>query len=79
MTGLIMTNQHEMYKVRTHDSGNEEWQCSECDRRLVFEVGALRRVVLDEGNSLAQHFGYGMDLELSSEVASGGEDKTTLH
>jgi hypothetical protein len=79
-----MTNQHEMYKVRTHDSGDEEWQCTECERRLLFEVETLTRIVLQEGNSLAQHYGYGMDVEMTSRVASGDEDELheytpTLH
>ena len=87
MTGSIMTNQHEMYKVRTHDSGDEEWQCSECERRLVFEVETLTRIVLQEGNPRAEHFGYGMDLAMTSSVTSADEDypeepqhdKPTLH
>lgn len=80
----IMTNQHEMYKVRTHDSGDEEWQCTECERRLLIEVETLTRIVLEEGNSLAEHYGYGMDVEMTSIVANAGEDepvqfKPTLH
>lgn len=55
-----MLEQHEMHPVATYESGAEEWLCSECGRRVRFQLVPFQRTVLIQGDNQIRHWGGGV-------------------
>jgi hypothetical protein len=53
-----MNQQHEMILEKTHPSGEDEWYCPTCGRRMLMDYGPrLRKVILQAGDESAIHSG----------------------
>jgi hypothetical protein len=48
---------HEMVLERTHSSGEEEWYCPKCGRRMTITWQPWKKIVLEPGDIYAAHGG----------------------
>jgi hypothetical protein len=52
------TRPHEMFLIRIHTSGAEEWHCPTCGRRFLMHwPPAYKKIVLEAGDEYAAHIG----------------------
>ena len=50
--------QHEMVLKMTHPSGEDEWYCPTCGRRLLMDYGPVfKKTILETGDEYALHSG----------------------
>ena len=70
-----MSLQHKMHRIRIHESGAEEWQCTECDRRILFELTPFSRTIIAEGENDIPHHGGVLGSVLSVRVSTGSARK----
>lgn len=68
-TQMLKLERHEMEFVSTHPTGGQEWQCTECARRIVMrhdpERSTLETIELNVGDRRAAHFGRRGGVEMS--------------
>jgi hypothetical protein len=64
--------QHEIVFDKTHSSGEDEWYCPTCGRRLLMNYGSgFKKTVLEAGDEYAVHSGAKGGLRMGSvQVAS---------
>ncbi len=75
-----MCEQHEMNRLKTHDTGAEEWLCDDCGRHLVIRPEPLSRIILNQGNEKIAHTGGVMNMATTTKDGIENEQaKNTLH
>jgi hypothetical protein len=53
-----MNEHHEMILEKTRPSGQDEWYCPTCGRRMLVDYGPrLKKVILEAGDEYAIHSG----------------------
>jgi hypothetical protein len=52
-----MTEQHEMILEKTHPSGEEEWKCPTCGRRMIISWQPWKKDITEQGDLYAAHSG----------------------
>lgn len=56
--------QHEMVLEKKHSSGDENWYCPTCGRRMIISWYPWKKVVLEPGDIYAAHSGSKGGLKL---------------
>ena len=64
---MIEQQKHEMILEKTHSSGEEEWYCPTCERRLLLTMPPnYRKIILNTGDEFAIHSGSKGGLRMGS-------------
>ena len=63
--------QHEMILEGTNESGEENWYCPTCGRRMTITWHPWKKVVVEQGNLYAAHSGSKGGLKLGIQVTQG--------
>ena len=75
-----MSEQHEMNRTKTHDTGVEEWLCDDCGRHFVIRPVPLSRIILNQGDEKIAHTGGVMNkIESVQDGSANGKTKNTFH
>ena len=69
--------QHAMQLVTTRPTGEEEWQCPRCGRRVLMQwTPSFERTILEAGDEYVVHSGSKGDLQLGSPQLVEDEETT---
>ncbi len=73
-----MTEQHEMVLEETKSTGEENWYCPTCGRRMIITWDPWNKVVLEQGDFYAFHNASkgGMSLK-STQIRPANEEDTS--
>lgn len=52
-----MTEQHEMVLEETESTGEENWYCPTCGRRMMITWNPWKKVIIEQGDVYAAHSG----------------------
>ncbi len=52
-----MTEQHEMVLEETKSTGEENWYCPTCGRRMIITWKPWKKIILEQGDAYAAHSG----------------------
>jgi hypothetical protein len=70
--------QHEMILEGTNESGEENWYCPTCGRRMIITWHPWKKVVLDQGDFYANHSANKGGLKLgSTQIMPVNEDSAS--
>ncbi|RKS73480.1 hypothetical protein BZB76_4172 [Actinomadura pelletieri DSM 43383] len=73
-----MYRTHEMRKIRTEQSGREEWACPTCGRRMLLRWPPhYEKQVIEPGDERACHVGRAADEPATTPPAATGRPPTT--
>ncbi len=61
-----MTEQHEMVLEETNSTGEENWYCPTCGRRMIITWDPWKKVVIEQGDLYAAHGGGKGGLQIRS-------------
>jgi DNA-directed RNA polymerase subunit RPC12/RpoP len=73
---MMNEQHHEMVLEKTHSSGEEEWHCPTCGRRILLRVPPNNEMVIVEpGDHYASHWGSNGSLRIGTvQVAQRDEE-----
>jgi hypothetical protein len=67
---------HEMLLETTHSSGEEEWYCPMCGRRLMITWQPWKKIILEPGDIYAVHDGSKGVLKIGPlQINQGSDDR----
>jgi hypothetical protein len=68
-----MTEKHKMVLEETKPSGEENWYCPTCGRRMIITWNPWKRVVIEQGDFYAAHSGSKGGLKIGVQVSHGNQ------
>ncbi len=68
-----MTEQHEMILEETNSTGEENWYCPTCGRRMIITWNPWKKVVIEQGDLYAAHSGGKGGFKLGVQISQGDQ------
>jgi hypothetical protein len=68
-----MTEQHEMVLEEMKPSGEENWYCPTCGRRMIITWHPWKKVVIEQGDLYAAHSGSKGGLKIGVQITQGNQ------